>query len=99
MTTTLASNLFDGGCPFASLTAMTNARQYDDGSYGQTFFYRGNVTQTTTPSGVTCTMYNTGGVVVMTTRNGVQVSADVNSSTNYTAPSALTTAGLTETMQ
>jgi len=99
VTTTLASNLFDGGCPLASLTAMTNARQHDDANYGQSFFYRGNVTQTTTPAGVTCTMYNTGGVVVTTTRNGVQVSADVNASTNYTAPSALTTGGLTETMQ
>jgi hypothetical protein len=99
VTTTLASNLFDGGCPFASLTAMTNEHQHDDASYGQTFFYRGNVTQSTTPAGVTCTLYNTGGVAVTITRNGVQISADVNSSTNYSAPSALTTGGLTETLQ
>ncbi len=99
VTTTLVSNLYDGGCPYVSLAAMTNAREHDDSNYGQTFFYRGNVTQSTTPAGVTCISYNTGGVPVSTTRNGVQTSITVNSSTNYAAPSALTTNGLTETLQ
>ncbi len=102
VTATLATNYYDTiTCSYfySGPTPMSNARQHDDANYGQSFYYRGNVSKSITPAGTTCIDYNTGGVPVSTTRNGVQTSVTVNSSTNYAAPSALTTNGLTETLQ
>ena len=60
--------------------------------------YRGNPTSITTLGGTVTNTIDVTGHVVQTTANGVSSSATINSTTNYAAPSQVTTGGLSSTM-
>jgi RHS repeat-associated protein len=91
--TTLASNTYDNG-----VSAVTGAYEHDDTNYPATFVYRGNVyTSTTLTTSATISTDMTGNTTA-TYVNGVYSTVTTNSSTNYAAPSQVTTNTLTSTM-
>jgi hypothetical protein len=92
----LVSNAYDN----SNLTDLPNVREHDAG-YGTAFLYRGNLTQSTTPGGTVSKFYDIGGnVKSVSDQTGLSIAASYQQSTNYTAPSAITTGGtLTENMQ
>ena len=92
-TTTLASNTYDG-TTYANVSGITA----HDSNYGTSFIYRGNVSQNVSPSGTRTLYYDIGGNVTTTTNNGVTTSVTTNSSTNWAAPSQLTTNSLSSSM-
>jgi RHS repeat-associated protein len=94
VSTTLIQNTYDGA-PLFDLGAI---REHDP-AYSGSFTYRGNVASSTTPSGTRLyPTYDSGGNVMNASQNGVNVSSNVNNSTNYAAPSAITTGALTNNM-
>ncbi len=92
-TTTLASNTYDGS-GYADVPNITA----HDSSYNTSFTYRGNVSQNVTPSGTKAITYDIGGNVTSTTANGVYTTVATNSTTNWAAPSQLTTNSLSSSM-
>ena len=83
---TLASNVYDGG----TLASVTGAYEHDS-TYGTSLIYRGNVTSSTTPTTITTNAYDMTGNVTTTTVNGVATTVTSSSSTNYAAPTQVTT--------
>ncbi|HTS46968.1 MAG TPA: RHS repeat-associated core domain-containing protein [Bryobacteraceae bacterium] len=92
-TTTLASNTYDGS-GYTDVPGIT----MHDANYNTSFPYRGNVSQSVTPSGTKTVYYDIGGNVTRTTNNGVTTSVATNSTTNWAAPSQLTTNSLSSSM-
>jgi hypothetical protein len=86
-TTTLVSNSYDGNGSVSNVSNMT----MHDSNYGTSNTIRGNIAQSTTPSGVTTMTYDIGGNVTTTTKNGVPTTVTTTSSTNYAAPIQITT--------
>jgi RHS repeat-associated protein len=68
-----------------------------DSNYGTSFTYRGNVTASTTPAATKNVLYDIGGNATRTTVNGVITNITTSSSTNYAAPSQITTNSLSST--
>jgi hypothetical protein len=67
-----------------------------DPAYGTGFFYRRNFSTSTTPSGTRAIQaFDVGGNVITASQNGVSISSNVTNSTNYAAPSSITTGSLT----
>jgi YD repeat-containing protein len=95
-TVTLASNAHDEGC---SGPVPSDVREHDS-SYGSSFCYRGNTTRHDNPTGRTTFLYDgRGNASSITTPQGVTTSSNYQNSTNYAAPSSLTTNSLTQSMQ
>ncbi|MBV8844418.1 MAG: hypothetical protein JO307_16545, partial [Bryobacterales bacterium] len=88
-TTTIS---YDG----AGLSSVSGLREWD--SNVQNVTARGNPTTITGPDGTTTFTYNVAGAPASMTVNGVMVAVTTNGSTNYAAPSQLTTGSLTQTM-
>ena len=72
--------------------------EHDNTNYPASFNYRGNVTTSTTPTTTTTNFYDVTGTAVETTVNGVTSAAGTGSSTNYGAPTEVTTNTLTSNM-
>jgi YD repeat-containing protein len=90
---TLVSNTYDGGTP-GSPGGIP--REWDAASYGTSFNYRGNVTQSNAPGKTTNTAYDaTGTVVEQDDNNGHSVSVTTSELTNFTLPDSLTPNGTT----
>ena len=88
-TATLSTNTYDN-----TLISDVPGINSHDSSYSTGFTYRGNLGQSTTLSGVTSINYDIGGNVTSTTKNGLLTSVTTNSSTNWAAPSLMTTGSL-----
>jgi YD repeat-containing protein len=101
-TTTLASNYYDNNstgvsaCGAYTLSAITS-NEHDNTNYGTSFLYRGNPHYTATPGGTKCLSYDAGGNLLTHNNNGLTTTATVNSTTNYAAPSQITTNSLSGT--
>jgi YD repeat-containing protein len=93
VSTTLVQNSYDA----ASIQNVPGgAIGEHDPAYGTGFFYRGNLSTSTTPSGTRAIQtYDVGGNVITASQNGVSVSSNVTNSTNYAAPSSITTGSFT----
>jgi RHS repeat-associated protein len=94
-TTALVTNTYDGYSssvcsPVSALSARTGLRLHDDTNFGTGFVYRGNVTYTTSLSGIRCTRYETTGVVTGSMDgSGRYVSVSPDSSTGYSLPGVI----------
>jgi RHS repeat-associated protein len=89
-TASLVSNTFDG----TSITSLTGLYEHDDGDYPATFTQRGNITSSTTPTSSVTNYYDLAGNLITTTNNAVSTSITLNSTTNFVAPSQMTTNSL-----
>jgi YD repeat-containing protein len=90
---TLLTNTYDLTTP-TDVPGMTS----HDPAYGTAFNFRGNVWRNQTPGGVGNTTLDIGGNPVSVTVNGVTTTPTINGSTNWAAPSAITTGSWTTTM-
>ena len=103
-TTTLVQNYYDGQpsngycLSFGGPSNVTGLHEHDDTNYGQTFYYRGDLHASVTPSEVRCRSYDITGNVTSTSVNGVTSSVNINSTTNWAVPSQITTYSLTSNM-
>ena len=112
-TATLASNSYDQNAlvtqsgpnptmpappPPPILLPGTVVTEHDNTNYSASFNYRGNVTTATTPTTTTTNFYDITGTAVETTVNGVTSASGTGSSTNYAAPTQVTTNTLTSNM-
>ncbi len=112
-TATLVSNAYDQNAlvtqsgpnpplpappPPTILLAGTTVVEHDNTNYSASFNYRGNITTSTTPTTITTNFYDVTGAPVETTVNGVTTTAGTGSSTNYAAPTEVTTNTLTSNM-
>jgi len=93
-TATLVTNSYDG----SGVTTLTGLHEHDDANYPASFNYRGNLTSSTTPTSGTSMLYDMTGYVRSTTTNGVTSTVATTSSTNYAAPSQITTNSLSSSM-
>ncbi|HKV95862.1 MAG TPA: hypothetical protein VJR90_00005, partial [Gammaproteobacteria bacterium] len=91
---TLVSNAYDTygtGCAYLPGLSGPANPAFHDAAYSSTFYYRGNATQSTTPAGWSCRALDIlGNTVGSQDAAGRIYTANVNSSTNYAAPSAIT---------
>ena len=85
-TTTLVTNTYDQTTPAAATGINEHSSQY-----GTTWMTRGNPTTVVSPSGTILYNYDIAGNVTYTNMNGRTTSATVNTTTNYAAPSQITT--------
>ncbi|HMD50302.1 MAG TPA: hypothetical protein VKG79_14430, partial [Bryobacteraceae bacterium] len=85
-TATLVQNGYDGN----SLTTVTGLYEHD-ANYSSSFTYRGNITSSSTPTKSTSTSYDIAGNVTSTSTNGVTTNVTTGSTTNYAAPTQVTT--------
>ncbi len=92
-TTTLATNSYDQ----YTLTNVTGMNEHYSG-YNTSWTTRGNVTTSVTPAGTTTLGYDIGGNLLTNNNNGLTTSSTVSSTTNYTAPSAVTTISLSSSL-
>ncbi|HLG96093.1 MAG TPA: RHS repeat-associated core domain-containing protein [Bryobacteraceae bacterium] len=90
--TYLVQNSYDG-----AVSDVPNITGHD-ANYNTSFTYRGNLAQSTTPAGTKTMYYDIGGNVTSTTNNGVTTSVTTSASTNWAAPSQLTTNSLSSSM-
>ncbi|MGH9664119.1 MAG: hypothetical protein ACRD9L_06830, partial [Bryobacteraceae bacterium] len=98
---TLAYNTYDSysGCAGIAGLGGPASPPFHDSAYSSSFTYRGNLTWTTTPAGTTCRGFDLmGNVVSMQDPVGRTYTANISGSTNYAAPSAITTNSLTENL-
>ena len=93
-TTTLVTNTYEGA-PY-NLTDLPGVHEHDS-AYNTSFGYRGNVVGSTTPAATKLFQHDIGGNVTSTTVNGVYSTVATSSSTNYAAPSQMTTNTLSST--
>ncbi len=93
-TTTLVTNTYEGA-PY-NLTDLPGVHEHDS-AYNTNFGYRGNVVGSTTPAATKVFQHDIGGNVTSTTVNGVYSTVATSSSTNYAAPSQMTTNTLSST--
>src|SRR6185437_1306474 len=99
-TTFLATNTYDSyGCAGFSGLSGPASPPFHDAAYSSTFYYRGNLTQSTTPAGTSCRAFDImGNVLGSVDPAGNVYTTNVNAGTNYAAPSAITTGSLTENL-
>ena len=93
-TTTLVTNTYEGA-PY-NLTDLPGVHEHDS-AYNTNFGYRGNVVGSTTPAATKVFQHDIGGNVTSTTVNGVYSTVATSSSTNFAAPSQMTTNTLSST--
>ena len=93
-TTTLVTNTYESA-PY-NLTDLPGVHEHDS-AYNTNFGYRGNVVGSTTPAATKLFQHDIGGNVTSTTVNGVYSTVATSSSTNYAAPSQMTTNTLSST--
>ena len=91
---TLVSNSYDA----TTITSVTGLKEHDDTNYPASFIYRGNVTNSSTPTTGTVNYFDMAGNVTKTTVNGVTTNVTTTSTTNFAAPSQMTTNTLTSSM-
>ncbi len=89
-TSTLVTNQYSSNIP----ADAPGIREHDP-NYGASYLCRGNLTASTTPSGTTTINYDIAGNVAQRYVNGELTTNTVSSTTNYAAPSAMTTINLT----
>ena len=96
VTTTIVTNVYDGYN--TAIVNVNNLRQFDT-SNNTAFTARGNLTSSTTLSGVSSNYQFdiTGTVLQSAGPSGVNAITSTNSSTNFTAPSSITVGSLTST--
>ena len=92
-TTTLANNSYDQTLNVTATGIFEHSSQYDT-----TWRTRGNPTTIVSPSGTTTVVYDIAGNVTLTNVNGLVTSNTLNTTTNYAAPSAITTNSLSSSM-
>ena len=93
--TTLVSNSYDGEAP--NLTDLPGVYEHDS-AYNTSFNYRGNVTGSTAPTATKLLRHDIGGNITSSTVNGVYSTVSTSSTTNYAAPSQMTTNSLSSNM-
>ena len=93
-TTTLVTNTYEGA-PY-NFTDLPGVHEHDS-AYNTNFGYRGNVVGSTTPAATKVFQHDIGGNITTTTVNGVYSTVATSSSTNYAAPSQMTTNTLSST--
>ena len=89
----LASNTYD----YPYLTSVSGSPQEWDSTYANQTI-RGNVYVATTPSGSSTYSYDTTGNVVRAVVNGVTTTVTTDSTTNFAAPTQLTTGSLNNSL-
>ena len=89
----LASYTYDGKAP-VNVTGMTA----HDPAYTTSFLYRGNPSTVSTPTNTVTLAYDIGGNTTSSNNNGVGTSSTIGASTNYAAPSTLTTNSLSTSL-
>jgi RHS repeat-associated protein len=92
--TTLVSNTYDD---FA-VTSVTGLHEHDDTNYPATFNTRGNVSSSNTLTKSSTIYYDMAGNVTKTVVNGVTTNVTTDSTTNYAAPTQMTTNTLSSQM-
>ena len=101
--TTLVTNVYDNYGPPVNnpIVNVINIRQFDSATSTPSLTARGIVTSSTTLGGLTyLTQIDvTGNVLQSYSSNGVGASSNVNSNTNYAAPSSVTVGSLTSSFQ
>ncbi len=92
-TTTLVTNTYDQTTPAAATGINEHSSQY-----GTTWMTRGNPTTVVSPSGTIVYGYDIAGNVIIANTNGRSTSSTINTTTNYAAPSQITTISLSSSM-
>ena len=92
-TTVLVKNTYD----LSSYTNLTNVYEHDP-TYSTTNLFRGNVSTSVTSTASKIFYYDIGGNVTTATGNGVSSTVTTSSSSNYAAPSQITTNTLSSNM-
>src|SRR5581483_6222819 len=98
--TTLASNTYDTNMSSTNSTltcaGSTPLCEHDTANYPYTFTYRGDLSSSTTPSGISYYTYDMTGNVLSSSTNGVTTTTTATN--NFAAPGQITTNSLTSTM-
>ena len=92
-TTTLVTNTYDQTTPATATGINEHSSQY-----GTTWMTRGNPTTVVSPSGTIVYGYDVAGNVIIANTNGRSTSSTINTTTNYAAPSQITTISLSSSM-